>query len=228
MTQSAACLSPSALQTIERRIIDWLSQVPLQSTTVEHEVENQSMKASGPWKHLTSTYAYTYSDHLRTPSSQLVRPRKRRASGFDVREDPISPPLTAVHGKNTDKHEHDKMQRTPSPKKRRVNIDTADPDMTPRAGQSTSFQPPVVFQASVSGRGSTSDASSQNSGTGTSSPRKQMAAMAADPDGMVRRLLRLGAEGMPKELADLYVTLDDCNNGFGVVTRAYEVYVFTD
>lgn len=51
-----------------------------------------------------------------------------------------------------------------------------------------------------------------------------MAALAVDPDGMVRKVLRREAEGMPKELADLYEALNDCNMGVGVVTRLYEVW----
>jgi hypothetical protein len=60
------------------------------------------------------------------------------------------------------------------------------------------------------------------------SPRKHLAALAVDPDGIVKKLLRQGAEGMPKELADLYEALNDCNMGVGVVTRTHEVYRPTD
>lgn len=225
MTSSAARVSLSSPRPLECCIIDWLSQVALQSTTAGHEFEDLNTNTPSCRRH--PARAQNHGENPHAPPSPTPRSRKRRASGSPVRKDPISPPLTAVDARDSDTHNRDKMHRTPSPKKRR--IDVADPDMTPRARQSTSSaQPPVVFPASASGRGSTSDASSQHSGTGTSSPRKQMAALAVDPDGMVRKLLRRGAEGMPKELADLYEALNDCNMGVGVVTRVHEVCGPTD
>ncbi|RKU45468.1 hypothetical protein DL546_007918 [Coniochaeta pulveracea] len=203
----------SAPRALDGRIIDWLSQ--LQSTTAGHEPE------------VSSRDALESSD---VPPFSTSRPQKRRASSSPILEDPVSPPLTASDARDSETHDGKKMQRTPSPKKRRIDVGGTDPDMTPRACESTSSsQPAVVFLASASSREeSISGASSQRSGTGTSSPRKRMAALAVDPDGMVRKVLRREAEGMPKELADLYEALNDCNMGVGVVTRLYEDAITTE
>lgn len=227
MTSSAARVSSSSPRGLECRIIDWLSQVALQSTTAGHEFED--LNTDTPSCRRRPAHTQNHGENPHASLSRTPRPRKRRTSGSPVRNDPISPPLTAVDARDSDTHNRDKMHRTPSPKKRRMDVGSADLDMTPRARHSTSSaQPPFVFPASASSRESTSDASSQHSGTGTSSPRKQMAALAVDSDGMVRKLLRRGAEGMPKELADLYEALNDCNMGVGVVTRAHEVCEPTD
>jgi hypothetical protein len=134
-SSSSLSLSLSSPPPLERRIIDWLSQVEaaLQpTTTAGHEFENFSTATPSCQRHPARTQKYGENPYA--SPSPVPRSRKRRASGTPIcNKDPISPPLTTVGARDSDTHDRDKMYRTPSPKKRKVDIGNADPDITPRA-----------------------------------------------------------------------------------------------
>ena len=80
-----------------------------------------------------------------------------------------------------------------------------------------------VISSLLSSRSSRSQMSDQ-SGSGSRSPTKRIAALELQPDGVETRSFCLTDSRLPESLGDLLVEMEACGRGAGVVSRALEVH----
>ncbi|KAH6867695.1 hypothetical protein B0T10DRAFT_325391 [Thelonectria olida] len=152
----------------------------------------------------------------------------------DARQQPLSPPSSdgPCRGKRRSMSE-DVLLPTPKRKKVGGYNDDRDVEETPRAHGSRLERRDDDGAASPSKRQGqrrriqtaspipslSSRSESQSQASGRSSPSKRIAALELDPDGIETRVLSLTNPLLPDTLAEILSELEDCSNGFGVVSR---------